>query len=143
MQGEKGDVQCKQISSNMARKRQCCICRDRRTGKGTRLHRQIKKLSWDGEVAHHCFCKQRRVGDKGHLCIGKESRDVARVKLQMIDCASTKESERRGKCHVTMTGTMLQGRDCICNRGDSTSAMRRRCRSDEWDCVLPPNTQYQ
>ena len=32
--------------------------------------------------------------------------------------------EKKGQCHVARTETMLQGRGCLCNRGDSASAMR-------------------
>ena len=39
-------------------------------------------------------------------------------------------TEKKGQCHVASRDTMLQGRSCLCNRGDSASAMRRRCGCD-------------
>ena len=62
--------------------------------KGTRLHRQGEKRSYKGEVAHHCFCKLRRVGEKRRVCIGKKSNDVVGVNLHIIVCARSEESER-------------------------------------------------
>ena len=113
---------------------------------------QGEKRSYKGEVAHHCFCKLRRVGEKRRVC--KKSNDVVEVNLHIIVCARSEESERsknamlqkeercckykvthqywckensiekKGQCHVARTETMLQGRGCLCNRGDSATAMR-------------------
>ena len=64
LEGENGDVHCRKDSSNIARKRHCCIC------------------------------KERRTGEKGRLCIGEERNGLARLKLQIIAFANRKESER-------------------------------------------------
>ena len=138
VQGQNIDLQCNQSGTNIARERQGCNYKERSTGESRRVC--IGKESSD--VAYPRFCKSKQ-SERSNNAMFQEEERCCKYKGGTSVLMEGEQNRKEGKCHVTMRGTMSQGRNCICNRGDFASAMRRRCESDECNRILPPNTQYK